>query len=63
MQITKTNCSTGNVYKNNFVNFKSTQKELVSPKVMNMMKNNIRELFCFQELNSVNKYVVPHVQQ
>jgi len=66
MQITRINSYNSSVYKNNrnnSVNFKSAKEELVSPKVMNMMKGSIRNLVCFSELNSVNKYVVPDVQK
>lgn len=66
MQITKINSFNANVNKNNkthSVNFKSAKEQLVSPKVMGMMKNSIRDLLCFPELNSVNKYIVPDVQK
>lgn len=67
MQITRINNYNCNVYRNNknhSVNFKSAkEKELVSPKVMEMMQKSLRNLYLFEELNSVNKYVVPEVQK
>ena len=68
MQITKINYYNPNVYTNNkncSVNFRSAEKkiEMISPKVMQMMKNSIREVIDYAELNSVNKYTVPDVQK
>ena len=66
MQITQISSYNVNKYRNNkinSVNFKSSKEDLVSPKVMNLMKASIRNvLFCYQ-LNDVNKYVTPDVQQ
>ncbi len=66
MQIAQINSYNVNTYRNNkisSVNFKSAEKKFVSPKVMNMMKTNIRNVLYCPKLNDVNKYVTPDVQQ
>ena len=64
MQITKINNYNNNIYRtsnNRSVNFKSAEEKNIPAKVMNMLKNSVVEIYKFEDLNSVNKYIVPRV--
>lgn len=68
MQISCNYYFNNNVYKSNknsYVSFKSEQAQLVSPKVLRLLKEsaNLDNIYNFQELNSVNKFIVPLVHK
>lgn len=64
MQVTKINTHY-NVYgnRNLSVSFKSVDKKPVSDRVINMLKSSPKNIFLVEELNNVNKYVIPNIQK